>query len=682
MVGTVLDSHGVALDYWQRAPGISVFFLSHMHADHTVGLKPSWNMGRIYCTPLSKRLLVHKFQVDPEIVTTIEYGVANIVRVSHTDCITVTAFDANHCPGAAMFLIQGSAGNVLYTGDFRYSARVVDSFDHPLFLRSPQPPTCATSRCSCDDLIPLGHGPFECSARAEREGAVRRDEVVIDTLYVDNTYCAPMYDRFPARTAAADAVVEIARQHPSCRVFIAIDTLGKEELLVRVAQALDERVGVCASRMAAMGALAEGGDCDIPDVFTTDPLARVRVVQRHMVTPEALARWNDECPTIVVVATAMPIAGNLRSWRPESASAMMQGNTVAASQPVADGFEQQELPLQYVFTVPYSLHSSFSELRAFVSRLRVRQVRPIVPRHNADVEHYFGDLLLPELSRDEVRCVPVTLSATPLAAPSHERPQSREAPSSQPACEASRHRMRGLEAPVLLRRHSSKGPSFAGLSTRRVADTASSASVALHADAATSQALAAGGARERIAEQTHDVTRGNDAAGDDLGAMAALLEASGAVVHVESSDRADDVEQPETHDQTPAPATAPAGPRRLPASFLPASNATHAPRTSTGSILHYFATRGVKMEVEAPISVPAATSDSSPTSDSENDSTAESNAPVLRMSSVKRRPAPTADDEDGAVAEAVESQPAVKRARGDRSSIPPHIAALLARFGR
>lgn len=33
--------------------------------------------------------------------------------------ITVTVFDANHCPGAAMFLFEGFFGSVLYTGDFR-----------------------------------------------------------------------------------------------------------------------------------------------------------------------------------------------------------------------------------------------------------------------------------------------------------------------------------------------------------------------------------------------------------------------------------------------------------------------------------------------------------------------------------------------------------------------------------
>ena len=43
--------------------------------------------------------------------------------------ITVTVFDANHCPGAAMFLFEGFFGSVLYTGDFRSGMKLVSEPD-------------------------------------------------------------------------------------------------------------------------------------------------------------------------------------------------------------------------------------------------------------------------------------------------------------------------------------------------------------------------------------------------------------------------------------------------------------------------------------------------------------------------------------------------------------------------
>ncbi len=36
------------------------------------------------------------------------------------ETITVTLIDANHCPGAVMFLFTGYFGTILYTADFRY----------------------------------------------------------------------------------------------------------------------------------------------------------------------------------------------------------------------------------------------------------------------------------------------------------------------------------------------------------------------------------------------------------------------------------------------------------------------------------------------------------------------------------------------------------------------------------
>lgn len=61
-----------------------IFFLTHMHAglfrfylllkiyvfkiDHYVGMKNNWDYGPIYCSPITKKLLLNKYEVVSEIV--------------------------------------------------------------------------------------------------------------------------------------------------------------------------------------------------------------------------------------------------------------------------------------------------------------------------------------------------------------------------------------------------------------------------------------------------------------------------------------------------------------------------------------------------------------------------------------------------------------------------------------
>eukprot|EP00121_Abeoforma_whisleri_P004100 Awhi_evm1s3701 len=68
MVGIVIPGTPIALDFWKFSPGVSLYFLSHLHADHTIGLTPSFHLGPIYCSSITKELLLEKFKVDPSIV--------------------------------------------------------------------------------------------------------------------------------------------------------------------------------------------------------------------------------------------------------------------------------------------------------------------------------------------------------------------------------------------------------------------------------------------------------------------------------------------------------------------------------------------------------------------------------------------------------------------------------------
>jgi DNA cross-link repair 1B protein len=150
----------ISVDYFQRQhlPSRTLYFLTHLHTDHTYGLDSSFDQ-KIYCTSITKKLLLLELSLDPDLLVELEYD--NPIQV-HVDCpcdvvtIAVTAIDSFHCPGSAMYLFQGYFGTILHTGDFRFTPELST---HPL-LQSLEP----------------------------------------DILYLDNTYNNPIYD-FPSRVS-------------------------------------------------------------------------------------------------------------------------------------------------------------------------------------------------------------------------------------------------------------------------------------------------------------------------------------------------------------------------------------------------------------------------------------------------------------------------------------------------
>lgn len=101
----------------------------------------------------------------------------------------------------------------------------------------------------------------------------------------------------------------------------------------------------------------------LADVFTVEEKAgRIHAVDHTEICPSAMRLWNQTHPTIAV----LPTSRQMRSLHPG------------------------------IYTIPYSDHSSYSELRAFVAALRPCQVVPIVRRQPCG--EFFEDSLSPRLS--------------------------------------------------------------------------------------------------------------------------------------------------------------------------------------------------------------------------------------------------------------------------------------------
>ncbi|XP_052286066.1 uncharacterized protein LOC127881901 isoform X2 [Dreissena polymorpha] len=203
----------------------TVYLLSHLHEDHTVGLGEPLFFRRLksntgvflYCSEVTEALLLasRKYCHLKPYIKCLPINTPTTIEIpeplyDHNECITVTLLPAFHCPGSVMFLLEGKEGTVLYTGDFRW-----EHFD-------------------IEQMVHLRSG----------EGVKK-----IKSLYVDTTFLSPTSLHIPSRAQCIDAVTEAVREwtskSPGHVVYMNLRAqYGHEPLLTNVATRLNRKVHV------------------------------------------------------------------------------------------------------------------------------------------------------------------------------------------------------------------------------------------------------------------------------------------------------------------------------------------------------------------------------------------------------------------------------------------------------
>ena len=128
------------------------------------------------------------------------------------ETIRVTLLDANHCPGAVMFLIEGDGNAILYTGDIRAESWWVNSI-----VRNPA-------------VVPFTHGLKK-----------------LTTMYLDTTFAAhdDIYRDFPSKAEGLAELLRKLNEYPQDTVFyFRAWTLGYEDVWIALATALKSTVHV------------------------------------------------------------------------------------------------------------------------------------------------------------------------------------------------------------------------------------------------------------------------------------------------------------------------------------------------------------------------------------------------------------------------------------------------------
>ncbi|GJW90908.1 5' exonuclease Apollo [Tanacetum coccineum] len=346
-----MDKRMISVDQWSS--GSQIYFLTHLHADHTVGLSSRWNRGPLYCSRITARLFHPKFPgFDLSLLRVLEIGRwYSLSLVSPTTGletkVQVMAIDANHCPGAFMYLFRGEFGVMLYTGDFRWEVS--------------------------SEIAQMG--------KTMLLNALKNDK--IDTLYIDNTYCNPSYS-FPSREVAAQQVVNIINSYPEHDIIIGIDSLGKEDLLLYISKMLKIKIWVWPERLQTMHLLG------LHDNFTTKTtLTRVRAVPRYSFSVETLEGLNTMRPTIGIMPSGLPWALKKAGCKDKSCdlSSMKTETSIDHHMNMRNRYTNNiEKHHQYIYTVPYSDHSCFPEILEFVKFLRPSNIKGIVSSSSSYID--------------------------------------------------------------------------------------------------------------------------------------------------------------------------------------------------------------------------------------------------------------------------------------------------------
>ena len=255
-------------------------------------------------------------------------------------------------------------------------------------------------------------------------------------------------------------IVDLICAHPDHEVILGIDTLGKEDLLLYIARALQTKIWVWPQRLLTMHLL---GIDDNREIFTTQTsLTRVRAVPRYGLSIESLEALNTVCPTIGI----MP-SGNTWLWRNSEGKSKFSGKGPAKSTKckgrgrgavgtIEMNYDPSSPPKLFEkdsYTLPYTDHACFAELEDFMQTVRPSTVVGIVSSSYCYVNPrgHFGHLCGDEACSDKtpVKNGGQAGNSTPVKNGRH---AGNSTPKRRPgASKAPRRRMVKISSPTLYR---------------------------------------------------------------------------------------------------------------------------------------------------------------------------------------------------------------------------------------
>lgn len=311
----------------------SHWFLSHFHTDHYQGLTRGFRHGKVYCSLITARLVNMRIGLSWD-----QLHVLPLNERVNVDGVYVTAIDANHCPGSVIILFEPPNGKpVLHTGDFRFCQEMVTN---PIL-----------------------------------------DSCNIHTLILDTTYCNPQYD-FPKQETVIQFVLEAIQAeafNPRTLFLIGTYTIGKERIFLEVARVLRKKVYVGAAKLRLLGCLGLPEE-DMQWLTSNEQESHIHVVplwtiasfkRMSFISKRYLGCYNS-------IVAFSPTGWSFGKGKKKTPGKRWQQGTIIR------------------YEVPYSEHSSFTELKEFVKYIAPDNIIPSVNNDSAQAADNMVALLLNE----------------------------------------------------------------------------------------------------------------------------------------------------------------------------------------------------------------------------------------------------------------------------------------------
>lgn len=312
-----------------------LFFLSHFHADHMVGLRCSEfhailrekESAFIYCSELTALFLSQNhLQGLDEKIKVLAVNKEHVIKINdELGFVSVTPLPAGHCPGSIMFLFSYKGLNYLYTGDYRMTQENI----------------------------------MKLKALKDQDGCFKP----IETLYLDTTFFESAYSYFPSRDESMSELIKMCRSWLEKGDDYVIDirtpaTVGVEYVLITLSKEFDQPFHVSAS--------AHDKYCRIPELSSA--VSKSDKSKLHACIPGNRVSGKTQF---------MQSHKNQKEQNVLSIKlCCLHAKNFSSEKSLVSYSEQQHL-----YRLVYSSHSSHSELVEMIETLEPTKIVPCVVPH-------------------------------------------------------------------------------------------------------------------------------------------------------------------------------------------------------------------------------------------------------------------------------------------------------------